>query len=99
MQAGSVLDLVHPDDLPLVMVSLESMSQRSETGLLIDVRVVDAAGGWHYYEIRGARALGGQISIVARDVTDRRSLELAADDDARFRAMVRAGSGQTLTST
>jgi diguanylate cyclase (GGDEF)-like protein/PAS domain S-box-containing protein len=92
----SVLDLVHPDDLPLVMVSLESMSQRSETGLLIDIRVADASGGWHYYEVRGARAPDGRISIVARDVTDRRSLEMSADDDARFRAMVHYSAALTM---
>lgn len=92
----SVLDLVHPDDLPLVMVSLESMSKRSETGLLIDVRVADASGGWRYYEVRGARVPDGRISIVARDVTDRRSLELSADDDARFRAMVHYSAALTI---
>lgn len=92
----NVLDLVHPDDLPLVMISLESMTQRSDTGLLIDVRVADATGGWHYYEVRGARAPDGRISIVARDVTDRRSLELSANDDARFRAMVHYSAALTM---
>ncbi len=92
----SALDLVHPDDVPLVLVSLESMTQRTDTGLLIDVRVADAQGGWHHYELRGAPAPGGRITIVARDVTDRRSLELSGGDDARFRAMVHYSAALTI---
>ncbi|HEX9259219.1 MAG TPA: PAS domain-containing protein, partial [Acidimicrobiales bacterium] len=93
----SALELIHPDDRPLVFVSLDSMSTRSdETGVLIDLRVADARQGWRYLEVRGARLLDGRIALVSRDVTDRRSLEVAAGDDARFRAMVHYSDAITM---
>jgi diguanylate cyclase (GGDEF)-like protein/PAS domain S-box-containing protein len=87
----SVLDLVHPDDLAMALVSLESVQVKA-VGDPIDVRVATADGGWRYLEVVGAPLTGvpglDGIVIAARDFTQRRRFEVAGDDDARFRALV-----------
>jgi diguanylate cyclase (GGDEF)-like protein/PAS domain S-box-containing protein len=84
----NALDLVHPDDLGLALVSLETTTKRiGAPGTLIDIRVLDAEGRWRYLEARG-ELTDDRLALVLRDTTDRRSLELSSDDDLRFRALV-----------
>jgi diguanylate cyclase (GGDEF)-like protein/PAS domain S-box-containing protein len=87
----SVLDLVHPDDLAMCLVSLESV-QEKEVGTPIDIRVRTAGGGWRYLQVVGAPLVGVQglegIVITARDQTQRRRFEVATDNDECFRALV-----------
>lgn len=86
----SVLDLVHPDDLHLALLSIESV-QSTEVGTLIEIRV-ESPDGWRLMELVGANHLGrpGLDSLVLnlRDITDRRRWEIGRNDDAVFRAVV-----------
>ena len=43
----SVLDILHPDDLAVVMSSIGTM-QSKEFGTPVELRVADADGGWHW---------------------------------------------------
>jgi diguanylate cyclase (GGDEF)-like protein/PAS domain S-box-containing protein len=87
----SVLELVHPDDLAMVLVSLESV-QGKEVGNPIEVRIATADGEWRYLQVVGAPLTGVEglegIIITARDQTQRRRFEVATDNDERFRALV-----------
>ncbi|MBV8949454.1 MAG: EAL domain-containing protein [Actinobacteria bacterium] len=87
----SVLDLVHPDDLAMALVSLESV-QHKEVGDPLDIRIATAGGEWRYLQVVGAplRGVDGLDGIIvsARDQTQRRKFEVAGDSDARFRSVV-----------
>ncbi len=87
----SVLDLVHPDDLAMVLVSLESVQDKA-VGDPIDVRIATSAGEWRYLQVVGAPLVGVEgiegIVVTARDQTQRRKFEVATDNDERFRALV-----------
>jgi diguanylate cyclase (GGDEF)-like protein/PAS domain S-box-containing protein len=87
----SVLDLVHPDDLAMCLVSLESV-QEKEVGNPIDVRIATASGEWRYLQVVGAPLVGVDglegIVVTARDQTQRRRFEVATDNDECFRALV-----------
>jgi diguanylate cyclase (GGDEF)-like protein/PAS domain S-box-containing protein len=82
------LDLVHPDDLEFALLSMESV-QRKEVGLPIEVRLLSATG-WRLVELIGSRLPGsdGDLVLSIRDLTDRRTFEVAAGDEARFRSVV-----------
>jgi PAS domain S-box-containing protein len=74
----SGLDLVHPDDLELVLRSLVTV-QGKEIGTAIEVRV-NTASGWRLVELLGAPVawlIEGAILLCLRDLTDRRRYELA----------------------
>jgi diguanylate cyclase (GGDEF)-like protein/PAS domain S-box-containing protein len=79
----NVLEVVHPDDLDMVLVSLESIGGK-DVGSPIDIRIRTASGSWRYVEIVGASLLDDAaingIVVVARDLTERRRFEVAADD-------------------
>ena len=82
------LDLVHPDDLDFALLSMASVQEKS-VGLPIEVRL-RAATGWRLVELIGAPMpdLGDVIVLSIRDLTDRRSFEVATDDEAKFRSIV-----------
>jgi diguanylate cyclase (GGDEF)-like protein/PAS domain S-box-containing protein len=84
----SGLDLVHPDDLDVAVLSLLSV-QEKEVGLPIEVRLLSHRG-WRLVELIGA-PLGtpdGALVMSMRDLTDRRTFEVANDDEAKFRSLV-----------
>ena len=84
----SGLDLVHPDDLDVAVLSLLSV-QEKDVGLPIEVRLLSHRG-WRLVELIGA-PLGtpdGALVMSIRDLTDRRSFEVANDDEAKFRSLV-----------
>ena len=98
------LEAVHPDDLEMALVSLESV-QGKEVGSPIDVRIATAGGGWRYLEIVGTRLPssggtdpddGDTIVLVARDMTERRRFEVSHDDLERFRALVQNSAAITM---
>ena len=84
------LDLVHPDDLELVLRSLESV-QRKEVGTLIEVRA-KTPSGWRLLEVLGAPISWpgepGAVLFSMRDLTERRRFEVARSRDATFRTVV-----------
>ena len=85
----SGLDLVHPDDLEFALLSLVSVQQKN-TGLPIEVRL-RSTSGWRLAELVGAPISGsvdGAVALSIRDLTERRSLEVASDDVAKFRSLV-----------
>ena len=86
----SAIDLVHPDDIPMAAVSLQSV-QGKEVGTPIELRV-RSADGWRLVEVVGANRLAnrdvGAILLSIRDITDRRRWEVATDQTARFRTLV-----------
>ncbi|MFL6207091.1 MAG: EAL domain-containing protein, partial [Acidimicrobiales bacterium] len=84
----SGLDLVHPDDLDIAVLSLVSM-QDKQVGLPIEVRLLSQRG-WRLVELVGAQlgAPAGALVLSIRDLTDRRTYEVANDDEAKFRSLV-----------
>jgi len=86
----SVLDLVHPDDLNLVMSSMSTIGSK-DIGDLITVRVLTGRGTWTYLELRGTQQLheGDEVTVlVARDLTDRHQLDLDQGEVAVLRAVM-----------
>jgi diguanylate cyclase (GGDEF)-like protein/PAS domain S-box-containing protein len=84
----SGLDLLHPDDLDVAVLSLLSV-QDKDVGLPIEVRLLSHRG-WRLVELIGA-PLGtpdGDLVLSIRDLTDRRTFEVANDDEAKFRSLV-----------
>jgi diguanylate cyclase (GGDEF)-like protein/PAS domain S-box-containing protein len=78
-EGQSVLDLIHPDDLELVVSSLVTMQGKTEPGDPIEVRVMTGDGDWRHAEVVATNrlkdeALNGLI-LTIRDITDRRAAE------------------------
>ena len=85
----SGLTFVHPDDLPFVLLSLESI-QEKQVGAPIEIRLTTPSG-WRLMELVGTPVpwMGdGSVLLCLRDLTDRRRFEVAHNRDARFRAVV-----------
>ena len=85
----SGLDLVHPDDLELVLRSLVSV-QGKEVGTLIEVRV-NTGAGWRLVEVIGTPVTWRGEAVVLfslRDLTERRRFEVARNEEARLRSVV-----------
>jgi len=93
----SAIDLVHPDDLELALLSLESV-QRREVGNSLELRI-RVGEEWRLVELIG-HPVGwfedGAILLSLRDLTSRRRFEVAGDDDARFRSLVHNATTITL---
>jgi diguanylate cyclase (GGDEF)-like protein/PAS domain S-box-containing protein len=90
------LDFVHPDDLPLALVSMVSM-QDKDRGSLLELRV-RSADGWRLAEVRGM-TLGDRLLLVVRDLTERRRWEVARDENARFRSLTQNATTITMLLT
>lgn len=85
----SGLELVHPEDLEFVILSLLSV-QSKEVGYPIEVRLVTASG-WRLMELVGTPVAWyeeGAVLLCLRDLTTRRRFELAHDENARLRSLV-----------
>ncbi|HEY3831248.1 MAG TPA: EAL domain-containing protein [Acidimicrobiia bacterium] len=84
------LELVHPDDLPIVLSSFGTIAGK-EFGTPIEVRLRTGDGTWHLMEMIGAThpTDSGHIVVVSmRDLTERRQWELAAGSPELFRTVV-----------
>ena len=89
---ASGLDLVHPDDLEFVLLSLASV-QSKDVGAPIEVRL-HTKSGWRLTEMIGSPVPwleDGAVLLTIRDVTQRRRFELVHDHDARLRSLVQFG--------
>lgn len=95
----SVLDVVHPDDLPIVLASMTSV-QGKDRGTLIDVRVLAADGGWRLAEILGVSAVDDPrvdgVVVCVRDVTTRRRLEVANGHTERLARVLEMAPSLTM---
>jgi diguanylate cyclase (GGDEF)-like protein/PAS domain S-box-containing protein len=93
----SGLDLVHPDDLEMVLRSLVSV-QNKEVGTAIEVRV-KTASGWRLVELLGSPVSWldeGAILMCLRDLTDRRRYELAHGEEALVQSLVQNSAAVTM---
>jgi len=91
------LDLVHPEDVELVLRSLVSV-QGKETGTLIEVRA-NTVTGWRLLEVIGSPItwLDGQAVLFSlRDLTERRRFEVARNKEARLRSLVQNAANVTM---
>jgi diguanylate cyclase (GGDEF)-like protein/PAS domain S-box-containing protein len=88
---AEAISFVHPDDVMLVLSSLETI-QTKPKGTPIEVRIRDSAGVWRWFEVVGRDCLAtagiGGIVCTARDLTERRMWEIAASDVTRFQQVV-----------
>ena len=85
------LELVHREDVALVLTSLEEVQKRQGTGTPIELRVRIADGSWRLVELIGRATMtldGLRVVNTLRDLTERRRWELAADEPERFRRLV-----------
>lgn len=85
----SGIDLVHPDDLEIVLRSLETV-QNKNVGTPLEIRA-KIGDDWRLIELIGTPVpwfQKGAVLFSIRDLTDRRRFELARDNIARFRSLV-----------
>ncbi len=96
----SGLELVHPDDVEMALLSLTSV-QGKKTGTPIEIRL-RSAKGWRLMELVGSPVgwIGdGVVLLSIRDLTERRRYELAHDQDARARAIIHNAAAITMLVT
>ena len=79
------VDMVHPDDLEMALVSLSGM-QIERVGLPLELRI-STPGGWRQVEMIGSTR-GEHLVLVIRDLTDRRRWEVAHDRMALLRSVL-----------
>jgi diguanylate cyclase (GGDEF)-like protein/PAS domain S-box-containing protein len=95
----SVLEVVHPDDLDMVLVSLESIGGK-DVGSPIDIRLKTADGAWRYMEVVGSSCLDDPtiegIVVVARDLTERHRFEVAGNNSDLLRLLVHNSAAITM---
>jgi diguanylate cyclase (GGDEF)-like protein/PAS domain S-box-containing protein len=93
----SGLDLVHPDDLELVLLSLATV-QEKRVGSPIEIRLLTATG-WRLMELVGSPVTwlsDGAVLLTVRDLTQRRQYEIVHDHDARLRSLVQNSAAITM---
>jgi diguanylate cyclase (GGDEF)-like protein/PAS domain S-box-containing protein len=93
----SGLDLVHPDDLELVLLSLASV-QEKRVGSPIEIRLLTATG-WRLMELVGSPVTWlseGAVLLTVRDLTRRRQYEIVHDHNARLRSLVQNSAAITM---
>jgi diguanylate cyclase (GGDEF)-like protein/PAS domain S-box-containing protein len=95
----NVLEVVHPDDLDMALVSLDSIGGK-DVGSPIDIRIRTADGSWRYVEILGSSCLDDEeingIVVVARDMTERRRFEVATNDGDLLSILVHNSAAITM---
>ena len=89
----SCLDLVHPDDLALAAVSMESV-QTKEVGTLLELRV-QTATGVKLVEVLGA-PFEDCVLLTLRDLTERRRWEIAGNQVDRIRSVTQNAASLTI---
>ena len=89
----SGLDFIHPDDLELALISLEAMDGK-EVGSPLELRV-RSGDGWRLVELVGSFR-DGRITMVLRDLTERRRWEVAHDEVAQYRSLLQNAASVTL---
>ncbi len=91
------LDLVHPDDMELVLRSLSSV-QGKQVGTPIEIRLRTTTG-WRLMEVVGSPVnwlSDGAVLLTIRDLTQRRQYEIVHDHDARLRSLVQNSAAITM---
>ncbi|HEY5096917.1 MAG TPA: diguanylate cyclase, partial [Acidimicrobiales bacterium] len=91
------LDLVHPDDIELVLLALATV-QDKQVGSPIEIRIRTTTG-WRLMELIGSPVSwlpDGAILLTVRDLTQRRRYEIVHDQDARLRSLVQNSAAITM---
>jgi diguanylate cyclase (GGDEF)-like protein/PAS domain S-box-containing protein len=91
------LDLVHPDDIELVLLALSTV-QDKQVGTPIEIRIRTTTG-WRLMELIGSPVSwlpDGAILLTVRDLTQRRRYEIVHDQDARLRSLVQNSAAITM---
>jgi diguanylate cyclase (GGDEF)-like protein/PAS domain S-box-containing protein len=93
---GSVLELIHPDDLPLVALSFGSV-QGKDVGTPIELRVATSAG-WRTVELVGRWLPDEGPALLAslRPIDSRHQWDLGVDSGATLRSIVDASEAVTV---
>ncbi|HZT65386.1 MAG TPA: diguanylate cyclase [Acidimicrobiales bacterium] len=95
---SNVIDLVHPEDLQIALLSMASV-QNKTVGTPLELRVV-VDGGWKMVEVIAANRLDDPeiagLVLSIRDVTERRRWEVAANQTERFRSLVQNAASLTM---
>jgi diguanylate cyclase (GGDEF)-like protein/PAS domain S-box-containing protein len=98
-EGRSLLELVHPDDVPVVVSSARTVIGKP-VGTPVEIRVRAADGTWRRVEFVGKDALDHPgvhgIVVTIRDITQRRMWEVASGDTAIFQQLVQHSSSITL---
>jgi diguanylate cyclase (GGDEF)-like protein/PAS domain S-box-containing protein len=93
----SGLELVHPDDLEFVALSMDTV-QEKDAGNPIEIRI-RADDGWRLVELVGAPIGDGAVALCLRDLTERRRYEVAHGEEARVRSLVHSSVAVTMLVT
>ena len=95
----TVLKVIDEDDVAVVLSSMETV-QGKHVGTPVEVRVRNAHGATHLFEVIGRAVVldDGVPGIVCgvRDITQRRMWEVAAGDVQRFQQLVQVAPAITL---
>ena len=97
----SVLDLVHPDDLNIVLASLATVGDKPY-GQLLQIRARHGRGTWIHFELRGSKqTLGGDdlIVLIARETNERHQLDFDQGDVAVLRSVMNNMNGMVALMT
>lgn len=89
----NALDLIHPDDLEMALLSVARMGQVS-VGRPLELRA-RTASGWKQVELVGASRPEGLVMVI-RDLTDRRRWEIAHDSVDALRTVLQHISTVTM---
>lgn len=90
----NALDLVHPDDQVLVLMSLDSVQDKT-VGTAIEVRI-RTTDGWRLVEVVGRPFGDDQLLLCLRDLTQRRRWEVTHNDTELARALIENAASVTL---
>ena len=86
------LDFLHPDDLQVALLSLESV-QGKTVGTPLELRI-RSTDGWRLVEMVGSM-VGDEILLSMRDLTERRRWEVAGET-ARLRSLMQNAASITV---
>ena len=93
----SCLDFIHPDETETILTELNDLILYQNTGIATEFRFRTAAGDWTYLEALGSNCLHNPairgIIINARDVTERKRLELQLLHSQKMEAVGRLAGG------
>jgi PAS domain S-box-containing protein len=76
LQDHDALEVVHPDDVPLIRQATEDMVRKGINGVIVELRYRHKDGNWHYVESHGCAVRDGggnleRIVVISRIIDDR----------------------------